>query len=379
MKILNANIFLPDHSLVAGSVEVEDGLIARILPGDESAPEAGDIDAGGLILSPGWIDIQINGADGMDFTNTPDCLWQVAAGLPRYGCTAFVPTVITALAEVYRHAMDVLRQGPPQGWVGSTPLGYHFEGPFLNPAKKGAHNADWLRLPDGDFARDWSRADGVRMVTMAPELPGALELARELAGRGICLSAGHSMASVDEARAAISAGYTLATHLFNAMPALDHRAPGLAAAALLEAGLTPGIIVDGIHVHPDMVRLAWRMKGADGLALVTDAMAALGMPPGVFNQAGMEVVVDETSARLRNGTLAGSKLSLDNAVRNTMAFTGASLTEVLPAVTSTPARLLGLTDRGHIAPGLCADFTLVDEAGSVHWTIVGGQVAYSRG
>lgn len=378
MKICNARLFLPDGSLQPGSVEFENDLITHVLPGDNSAPAAGDLDAGGFILSPGWIEIQINGGFGLDFSNEPTSLWQVASGFPQYGVTAFLPTVITSPAETYRLALEVLRQGPPAGWTGSIPLGYHFEGPFLNPGKKGAHNPDWLRLPERDFCREWSKENGVRLVTMAPELPGALDLAAELIGRGITLSAGHSLATFEDAGNAAAVGYTAATHLFNAMPPLDHRSPGLAAAALLDPRLTPGLIVDGIHVHPEMVKLAWRLKGPHGIALITDAMAALGVPPGVFVQAGMEVVVDGNSARLRNGTLAGSILSHDKAVQNLMAITGEELTAILPALTSTPARLLNLPDRGVIQPTFRADFTLLEPSGTVVWTMVGGKRIYNR-
>ena len=195
---------------------------------------------------------------------------------------------------------------------------------------------------------------------MAPELPGALELGMELVKRGIVLSAGHSLATIENAQKGASIGYTASTHLFNAMSPLDHRAPGLAAASLLDSRLTPGLIVDGIHVHPDMVKLAWRLKGAQGIILITDAMSALGVPPGIYQQAGMDVIVNSNSARLRDGTLAGSILSLDRAIQNLIAITGDAMASILPAVTSTPARLLNLHNRGEITPGYRADRTLVD-------------------
>lgn len=379
MRIYNARIFQPETGCKTGSIEIKDGKILKVfLDTAYDQPGTGDIDARDLILSPGWIDLQINGGFGKDFTSDPTSVWEVGAQLPRYGVTGFLPTIITSPREVYQQAIDVLRQGPPAGYCGAHPFGYHFEGPFLNMGKKGAHNPASIHQPDADFASDWSRENGVMLVTMAPELPGALDLARKLHTRGIILSAGHSLATLEDSLHAIDAGYSASTHLFNAMPPLDHRSPGLVTASLLDKRITPSIIVDGIHVHPKMVELAWRMRGAEGIALITDAVGALGMPPGRIIQGGMVVIVGEDAARLIDGTLAASILSMEKALQNIMVFTGDSIEKILPALSTTQAKLLRLDDVGAIQPGYLADFTLINDQGQVQMTIIGGEVVYSK-
>jgi N-acetylglucosamine-6-phosphate deacetylase len=376
MKIFNAKVFTEDGRFLPGSIQIDKGMITDVIFSGRT--DHGELDAHGWLVSPGWIDMQINGGFGSDFTDDPTKIWEVGSRLTQYGVTGFLPTVITAPEEAYRKSIEVSKKGTPDGWKGAIPIGWHFEGPFLNPGKKGAHNPNNLRAPDERFAGDWSRKNGVAMVTMAPELPGALDLAATLISRGVVLSAGHSLATLEDAHTALDTGYTAATHLFNAMPPLDHRAPGLAAVVLLDPRFTAGIIADGVHVHPEMVNLAWRMKGADGIALITDAVGSLGFPPGEFVQGGMEIVVDDTAARLKNGTLAGSILSPDKALRNMMKFTGASIEQILPALSRTQARLLHLDQNGQIKPGYRADLTLFDEAGQVMMTIVHGEVVYSR-
>jgi N-acetylglucosamine-6-phosphate deacetylase len=375
MRIFNAQIIDKHQNRLTAAIIVKNGMITEVTTdARQGALLSGDIDAHGLIVTPGWIDIQINGGLGFDFTTDPSRIWEVGSMLPRYGVTGFLPTIITSSADIYQKAISVLKSGPPNGWRGARPLGWHFEGPFLNPAKKGAHNPAFLHLPDADLIQGWSRENGVLLVTMAPELPGALEIARSLVSRGVVVSAGHSMATIDDTQKAVENGYTAATHLFNAMPPLDHRSPGLAAAVLLDDRITAGLIADGLHVHPDMVDLAWRLKGPEKIVLITDAVGALGIQPGIFVQGGMEIVVDDHSARLRNGTLAGSILGLDEALRNVMRFTHSRLEQVLPAMSHNQSKLLRLEQNGEIRPGFRADLTFLREDGQVELTMVGGDV-----
>ncbi len=381
MKIYNAKLFQANYQILTGEITIEDGRITSVSSSSDQTANYSDmdLDAHGLIVSPGWIDLQINGGFGVDFTTDPATIWEAGAKLPMYGVTGFLPTIITSPYNTYQRAIEAWRKGPPDGYEGARPLGLHFEGPFLNIQKKGAHNPDCIQPPDIDFIHNWSRDHGVLLVTMAPEVPGALDLARELHSRGIILSAGHSQASLEEIKDAVEVGYTCATHLFNAMPALDHRAPGMMAAALLDRRITPSIIADGVHVHPEMVKLAWRLCGAAGLVLITDAVGALGLPPGHFLQGGMEIVVGEDAARLTNGTLAGSVLSLDKALRNIMAYTGDPIEQILPALSTTQARVLGLDGFGKIETGYHADLTLLDELGQVHLTMVAGEIVFRKG
>lgn len=375
MKITNVNILTPRRIFKKATLSIDKGKIVEILP-PQSFSGSDVIDAEGWIASPGWIDLQINGGFGYDLTTDPERLWDVAEQLPKFGVTGFLPTIISSTPETYPKAIRIFRCGPPKGWKGARPFGWHFEGPFLNLGKKGAHNPDSLLLPDKDLVADWSRENGVAMVTMAPELPGAEEVARQLLDAGVMLSMGHSMATMEETRHAVSYGFTTATHLFNAMPALDHRAPGLAGEALANDAITVGIIADGLHVHPDLVKIAWKMKAPDKIVLVSDAVGALGVPPGEFLQGGMEIIVGQDSARLKNGTLAGSVLKLDRALRNVMEYTGAPMEQVLPALGVNQSRLLNLENHGVIREGYCADLTLVDAAGNLRMTIVDGEILY---
>jgi len=380
MKIIHTRLVDARGNLVPAAIHIQDGLITAVSQGEAQAGARRDvIDAQGWIASPGWIDLQVNGGFGLDFSTAPENVWEVAARLPAFGITAFLPTIITSPPETYTAAIAALKKGPPRGWRGAHPLGWHFEGPFLNPAKKGAHNPACLRLPHPALVQDWSRENGVWLVTMAPELPAAGETASRLLAAGVLLSAGHTLADISQARRMAENGFGAVTHLFNAMPPLDHRSPGIAAEALLNPRIVTGLIADGLHVHPAMVDLVWRLKGAEKVLLVSDAVCALGIPPGVFVQGGMEIVVSAESARLRDGTLAGSILRLDQALRNVMQFTGARLEQVLPALGANQARFLGLAQNGVLGPGQRADLTLVDAAGELKMTIVGGEVLYSQG
>jgi N-acetylglucosamine-6-phosphate deacetylase len=339
--------------------------------------EAQVIDARGLLLVPGYIDLQLNGAFGHDFTADPGTIWPVSERLPKFGITSYLPTIITSPLETVEEARLELLQSRPQDYSGAEPLGLHIEGPFLNPQKKGAHNPAYLRQPDESGTTEWSPQGGVRLVTLAPELPGALPLIEELASRGIVVSAGHSMATYSEAQAAFAAGVRYGTHLFNAMPSLGHRTPGLAAALLVHEGIVAGLIPDGIHVHPAVIKIIWAMKGPQGTNLVSDAMAALGMPPGTYQLNDFEVTVGEEDCRLEDGTLAGSILPIDEALRSLITITGCSLPDALATVTTTPAKLLGINqERGDIAPGLIADMLLLTTDLKIHTTIAAGEIVY---
>lgn len=294
-------------------------------------------------MSARLIDLQVNGAGGLDLTEEPEAVWRVGAVLPRFGVGAFLPTLVSPSWATVDRARAAIASGLPGGYAGATPLGWHVEGPFIAPSRSGAHDPASLRAPDPGAVSDWSPSTGIRMVTLAPELPGALQVVESLVSRGVVVSAGHSSATYAEAMAGFDAGISSVTHLFNAMVRLDHREPGLAGAALADDRITIGLIPDGLHVHPRMVSLVRRWVGAERLAVVTDAMAALGMPPGTYRLAGRDCIVDETSARLPGGGLAGSVIGLDAAVANLTSFCGISADEAALAATVVPARLLGLT------------------------------------
>jgi N-acetylglucosamine-6-phosphate deacetylase len=359
-------------------VLIDGGLIAA-LDGEAErlAADADRFDATGLQVAPGFIDLQINGACGHDFTREPSAIWEVGSALPHYGVTAFLPTIVSAPTAAIEAAQTAVARRPA-GYRGAEPLGLHLEGPFLSPTYRGAHDASRLQAPDRALAAGWSPGSGVRMVTLAPELPGAIGLVELLARQEVVVGVGHSAASAPEAAAAIEAGARYATHLFNAMPPLHHRDPGLVGQLLLDSRVTVGLIADGVHVDPVMLSIAWHLAGPDRWSTVTDATSALGAGHGEFTVGEAGVTVTDGAPRLAGGRLAGSVLSLDEAIRNVVSFAGATADEALATVTATPAALLGLTDRGHIEPGMRADLVLLDDDLAVAATFVGGQSMYLR-
>jgi len=327
-------------------------------------------------LVPGFIELQINGAFGFDFTSHPDSIWRVAERLPEFGITTCLPTIITSPLNVMENAMQVWKNNKPVGFQGSYLPGLHFEGPFLNPKKKGVHAEGLFQLADPRLVQNWTPQNGVRMVTIAPEIPGAINLIITLSQRGILISAGHSLADAYQARAGFGAGIRYATHLFNAMTPVHHREPGLAIAVLDHAEVSFGMILDGLHVAPELVRMAWRYQGNRRLTLVTDASAALGMPAGTYPLGENEIQVDEFSAHLADGTLAGSILTPLKALQNLQTFTKSTFQEALACWTTNPARVLGLRDRGVIRPGAVADFVLLSADQEVAATFVAGELVY---
>lgn len=293
----------------------------------------------------GLVDIQVNGAAGIDLTAEPDRLWEVAAALPAYGVVAFVPTVITSDPAARDQALATLAAGPPSGWSGAEPLGLHFEGPMIAPTRKGAHPEHWLRPPSLDLVDGWSRESGVTMVTIAPELPGAIPVIERLVDRGIVVSVGHTAATTTEVAAAVEAGARMVTHLGNAMAPMLPREPGPVGAVLGGDALTAGVIVDGHHLDPLFVRVAWRALGPERFVSVSDTTAALGLPDGPARLGDQDVVVADGTVRLADGTLAGSAASLLDCLRLLIAQTGCTLDEAVATATTTPLALLGLPPR----------------------------------
>lgn len=320
---------------------------------------------------PGFVDLQVNGGFGHDFTADPSSIWKVAAGLPRYGVTAFVPTVTSAPLETSLQALGVLATGPPAGWKGARPLGLHVEGPMISTRRRGTHPAPALIEPSLDFADRLIAAGPPRMVTIAPELAGAEDVVAALLEAGTVVSIGHSDATAGEARAAFDRGVSHATHLFNAMSGLDHRSPGVAAAVLTHHRITAGIIADGLHVAPTMLLLAWKLLGAERITLVTDAMAALGVGDGDYRIGSVPVRVRGVEARNEEGDLAGSAATMDHVVRTMRAATGCSLDEVVAMASSTPAAVVGHAPTD-------GDLVLVDDGMEILATAVGGEVVYRR-
>lgn len=357
-QLLARGMVLTPGGPVPGEVWVCDGVITEVRPIDLSGDEM-------RWVCPGSIDLQINGASGVDIGSSPDRIDELAVRLPAEGTTAFLPTVITCSEQRRARALDEASRwhtgDHTRDHAGAVPLGLHLEGPVLSAARRGAHPAEHLGHAATGASENWTTERGVSMVTIAPELPGALELIAELAAAGVVVALGHTDASADEFQAGLDAGATHVTHLFNAMRPFGHRDPGPIGVTLADDTVTAGLICDLVHVDPVAIRMAWRALGPDRITLVTDAVATRGsgsFPDGI---------------RTAEGVLAGSALTLDVAVQNLVAVTGAAVPDAVRTVTSTPARVLGLTDRGVLEAGARADVTVLDHELRVIAAYVGGR------
>jgi N-acetylglucosamine-6-phosphate deacetylase len=364
----------PGGALVEGFVEIEDARIKQVGAGTPPATITHPLPPGASIL-PGFIDLQINGAFGVDLTAEPTGISTLSQHLPRHGVTAFLPTIITSPLERYSDILASCDLTPAES--GACPLGLHLEGPFLHPDRRGAHKFDYLCLPTPENLTQLLRPDLVRLITLAPELAGGLAAIGRIRQAGIIAGVGHSTANYEEAEQFFRAGLGYAVHLFNAMPPLHQRRPGLTGALLQPAAPPVGIIADGIHVHPAMLRLAYTARGSAGLTLVSDAMAAAGLGPGSYILGDQRVIVDERGARLLDGTLAGSAILMDQAVRHMVNFGICSLAEAARMASLTPARVLGIANqKGQLISGYDADLVVLDADLKVYLTVVAGKVVY---
>jgi N-acetylglucosamine-6-phosphate deacetylase len=361
-------------------VVIEDGLIAYLGPqADSEIPaQAVAVDYPGATLAPAFFDVHIHGAAGHDVMEaTPEALRSIGRFLALHGTGSFLATTVTAPLDETLRALSGLAKLLAASKSGdeARPIGIHLEGPFLSHAKRGVHPPEYLLEPDIEvFDRLYKAAEGqIRLMTLAPELPGAAELAAHASARGVRVSLGHSNATAAETRAAIAAGAVSATHTFNAMRPLDHREPGILGVVLTTDSLFAELICDGIHTAPELVRLWWRAKGRERAILVTDAMSATGMPDGEYQLGGFKVQVANGKATA-GGVLAGSVLTLDRALANFVEFTGAPLEQALRLLTANPAAMTGLGDwAGSLAVGQTANLVAVDAAGRLEASIVNGQ------
>jgi N-acetylglucosamine-6-phosphate deacetylase len=364
-----------------GTVLLGDGAIADVdREGSSLADGADEVhEYPESLILPGFVDLQVNGAFGVDVASEPDRLGELSRSLLRTGTTAYLPTVISSPESLYEQALPVLAAitGGPQ--EGAEVLGVHLEGPFLNLDKRGAHAAAHVARPNPGLLARLLDLGPVRMITLAPELAGAGELIDQAAARGVVVCAGHSDAGFGLAYGAFDGTVGGVTHLFNAMSPLHHREPGLPGAAFAHPRVPCGIIADGYHVHPEMVGLAFRMLGPDRLCLVTDAIAAAGVPAGEYRLATRTVYSDGDVPRLGSGAIAGSVLAMDEAFRNILAFTGCTVPEAARMASTGPARLLGEGRRkGRLIPGYDADLTVLSPDLSVEAVWRGGRLVYSR-
>ena len=394
-----ADLVLPDHILSSGTLVVENGRIAEI----RSGATASGLTFTGHYILPGFVDVHVHGVEGIDALDPVEGLEGVgpvraiAERLPRYGVSAFCPTTVACAPGALRDVLAQVRRAremPPARSARVLPA--HLESNFINPQYRGAQPLACLRVPsragraggaggdEGFTAEDILReiedaAPDVGVVTLAPELDGGLELVRWLSERGHRVSLGHSGATCEEALAAMAAGARHATHLFNRMPPVDHRAPGLAGAVLQADEIAAEIICDGVHVHPAMVRLAVAAKRASRLMAITDGTAAAGLPVGAEARlGGQPIVAGRGTAVLADGTRAGSLLTMDGAFRMLVSQAGLSMIDAATMCATTAARELGLVGHGLLAVDAVADFVVLDRELRVVQTYVAGTLAYSR-
>ncbi|MCB1246222.1 MAG: N-acetylglucosamine-6-phosphate deacetylase, partial [Acidimicrobiia bacterium] len=335
----------------------------------EQAHDAPVLDASGLTAVPGFIDIQMNGGWGHDFTNDPTSIWEVGRVLPRTGVTSFCPTIITSPHDRIEAAQAAMAQRP-DGYVGAEPLGLHIEGPHLSEERRGTHPKDLLMPPSGSRLT----GDHVAIATIAPELDGAVDLVTTYVMMDIVVSIGHSAATAEQARAAIDAGATLGTHLFNGMPPIGGREPGIAGALLMDQRTRFGVIVDDVHLHDDILAMIWKLA-PDRAILITDAIAAAGMPDGRYEIGNIAVEVSEGAVRNDEGNLAGSVLTMDVGLSNIMRRANVALPAAVRALTANPAAALNRPDLGTIAIGNRGDVVLLADD-HVVCTVVGGTIAF---
>ena len=364
-----------------GTVLFQGGAVAGASPDDSLLRDADKVhDHGDALILPGFVDVQVNGAFGVDAASEPARLAELSVALLSTGTTAYLPTVISSPERLYEEVLPVLASEVGGASGGAAALGVHLEGPFVNPEKRGAHAAVHVAAPDPQLLGHLLDLAPVRKITLAPELAGAGELSRLAVRRGVVVSAGHSNAPFELAYGAFDGSVAGVTHLFNAMSAMHHREPGLPEAAFAHPRVVCGLIADGLHVHPEMVGLAFRMLGPDRLCLVTDSIAAAGMGDGDYPLATRTVRMSGGVPHLESGQIAGSVLTMDEAFRNILAFTGCTLPEAARMASTVPARLVGEGRRkGRLAPGYDADATVLGPDLFVRAVWRGGKRAYASG
>ena len=381
--IKGARVVTPGRDLGVTSVRIVDGVIAAV--GEDAAPAAGDkvIDADGLTLLPGFVDIHSHGRGGFDFCDATDEAFEtIGKGKTADGVTSFLATGLTLpeeeLAELCRCAVRYRQKGE-----GATCLGVHLEGPFFNAEMAGAQNPDYLRKPDSAFVKRLNAICPVRKVSLAPELEGAEACIRELVEAGIVISGGHSAADYDTFQRARAAGMTHLTHFCNAMMPIHHLRPTMVTGGLLADDVLVEIITDGVHLSDPMIELIARMKGPDRVMVITDAIRAAACPDGIYTLGGLRVRVADGCARLADvpydpkavvSNVAGSIALYCDCFRRLVRVTGWPLEQAVKAAGYNQLRSLGITDRGEIVPGQIADIVLVDDNLNPKTTIVGGRV-----
>lgn len=386
--IENGTVYTPTQVIPEGVVFVDDGHIQAVARQGERAIPAGAqrLDARGGSIVPGLIDMHMHGLHGHDMMDgQTGSLQSMAQILPRYGVTSFAPTTVTATLKSIEGALKAAQEARQAGTQGAEILGVHIEGPYLSAQERGAHRADLLRAPNAeDYPLFWKYGDLIRSFTLAPELPGALDLIGQLKERGILVSAGHSIAIDSEMEQAVAAGVSHVTHMFGNMGTLRRqnlrRVAGLVEYTLLDDRLTTEIIGDGFHISPSLTKLILKQKGPEHLAVITDGSPLTGRPPGTYRVWGIDVVVEEKIAYVADrSAYAGTVATLDQCLARVIDNAGITFRDALRMVTLTPATILKVAHRkGTLEAGKDADIVILDNKLNVAQTLVGGKVAFTR-
>ncbi|NFN44989.1 N-acetylglucosamine-6-phosphate deacetylase [Clostridium botulinum] len=379
MLITNCKIIYLDK-IEKGSIIIQDGKIKKINPSNFTNNEINQIiDAKGLYLSPGFIDAHIHGAGGCDtMDGTIDSINTIAKTIAKHGTTSFIPTTMTVSISDINKSMRVIKLLKEKGSEGAHVLGAHLEGPFINPNAIGAQNPDYILPPSISTYKSMVKdcEDSVISLTLAPELDGSKDLIKYLSDKGIICSLGHTKATYEETIDAIKCGATHSTHLYNAMPSFTHRNPGIVG-AIFDSDIKTEIISDGIHISYPALRIAYKQKGTDNVLLITDAMMACCMPDGKYELGGQDVIVKNGAARVKSGSLAGSILTLDKAIKNIYKNSDLPLNEIVKMASYNPAKHCKIADhKGLIKEGYDADLILFDDNINIKKVFISGKEFY---
>lgn len=385
--IINGTIITPFHLFIDKAIIVEKGKIKEILNKEELSITtligAEIIEARDKYIAPGYIDIHVHGGGGSDVMDEDyEAINQVAITHSRFGTTSFLPTTMTMSKDKIIRSLCNIHEAVKKGTAGAEILGVNIEGPYINPKKKGAQKEEDIRLPSIEEFSAFNKASGnlIRLVTIAPEISGAIELINYLHKQGIVASVGHSNSTYAQVQAGIKVGLSHVTHTFNAMRGLHHREPGVVGAALTSPELTLEVIADGIHIHPIVLKILTKIKEFEKIILITDAMRAAGLKEGTYDLGGQEAIVTKGQVRLKDGTLAGSVLTMDKAVKNLVNKIGISLPKAIQMASFNPAKSVRLENKkGSLEPGKDADIVILNKNLEVELTMVAGKIMYKRG
>jgi len=390
IKIFNGQLITPDGILPNGTLIVKDGKIADISATGWDVPDAFPIDAGGLYVSPGFIDIHVHGGGGHDFMdNSVEAFLEIAKTHARFGTTAMFPTTLTGPAEDIIKTLEVYEAAAPLNKSGAEFMGLHLEGPYFAMAQRGAQDPKWIRDPDPrEYEYIVSKSRSIKRWSAAPELKGAIEFAKFLKSKNILPALAHTDAIYEEVIVGFENGYTLATHLYSGMSGVTRRNAfryaGVIESAFLIDGMDVEIIADGVHLPAPLLKLIYKIKGPGRIALITDAMRAAGEPPGesiIGNRVtGLKVIVEDGVSKLPDrSSFAGSVATADRLVRTMIQMAGVSLADAIRMITQTPASIMHISDRkGSLEVGKDADIVLFDENISIHTTMIQGKIIYEK-